>query len=495
MYDSNNAPVIGIDLGTSFSAAARWTGTEAEIYTPKGERTTQSVVFYDERTKKFIFGKTAFMSGILNPDNVCIGVKRLMDDKNAQIKIGSQIFSPIDISAMILKHIYQSIEGMFPQGVYKACGAVVTVPYYFKAHQCENTAEAVKKAGLNLLGIIQEPIAAAFAYGLHHSNEGCIRDENILVFDLGGGTFDITVFKIKEDALNINFEVLGIGGDDRLGGIDFDEKFREYIINKEGIDFESCASEKIKKAGKQKLMDAVIKVKEALSTSETNYIGVPDVVPGVHIDSEYTREEFEDSITNYVEEIRSILKHTLAAASINPDKINKVLKVGGSSKIPIMDKIIDDVIGQGKTYSDIDPGLCIAQGAAIYAAYLTDNLNIKKKISIVTATAHALGVEDSKGNMVVLIHPNRKTPARNTLTFNNDEDNATEVDVKVYQGSSKVAKENSHIGTVKVMGLKPAAKYQLEIMITFEVGTEQMVTVTIEQKESNIKKTEVLKLI
>ncbi|QGU95972.1 Hsp70 family protein [Clostridium bovifaecis] len=494
MYDSHNSPVIGIDLGTTFSAVARWTGEDADVYSPKGERTMQSVVFYDEKTDKFIFGRTAFMSGMLKPENLCIGVKRLMDNKDAKVTLGGKEYSPIDISSMILKSLYSNVKGMFPEGVYDASGAVVTVPYYFKAHQCENTAEAAKKAGLNLVGILQEPIAAAFAYGLHHSSKDTVRNENILVFDLGGGTFDITLFKIVEDRENIKFEVLAIGGDDRLGGLDFDNSFMKYILDKEGIDLDECDNERMKKIGLQKLMDSVTKSKEALSSTDSVFMGVPDVIPGVHIDNEYTREDFEESISNYLEEIKAILKSTLNAANIDPKDIDKVLKVGGSSKIPAMDMIIEEVVGRGKTYSDIDPSLCVAQGAAIYGAYLTNNLAIDKKITIETTTAHALGVEDSNGSMVVLIHQNQKTPARKTLTFTTDEDNSTEIDVEVYQGASRIAKQNAHIGTVKIKGLVPKPKYELQIKITFEVGKEQMVKVTVEQEESNIKHTEMLKL-
>ena len=171
-YDAQNAPVIGIDLGTTYSSVARWTGKEAEVYSPKGERCIRSVVYYDEKNNKYIYGNAAFMSGILNPDNVVVGVKRMMDDNTIKIKLGSKEHSPIEISSMILKNIYDNIQGMFPLGVYNASGVVVTVPFYFKSHQLHNTADSEKMAGLNLTGIIQEPIAAAFAYGLHHSEEG-----------------------------------------------------------------------------------------------------------------------------------------------------------------------------------------------------------------------------------------------------------------------------------------------------------------------------------
>lgn len=493
-YDSQNRPVIGIDLGTTFSSISFWTGQGVQTYSPRGNNVFQSVVYFDERSKEFIYDTVAFNSGIFEPSNVCIGVKRLMDNKDIKIKFGDRQFSPIDISAMILKYMYKSVQDMFPEGVYNASGVVVTVPYYFKANQLENTSQAAKKAGLNLVGIIQEPIAAALAYGCIHSSDNIKREETILVFDLGGGTFDLTIFRVKEDSENLIFEVLGIGGDDRLGGMDFDRALLKHIIQAEGIDFQSESNERLRKRGKQALMAEAIKAKETLSFTDNAYMAVLNVIPGVNVDRNFTRDEFQEIMEGYYERIRNIVKSTLNRANVTPEDINKVIKVGGSSIIPMFDSLLNDIVGKGKIYSDIDPSLCVSQGAAIYAAYLTGNLNTRKKITIIPVTAHALGVEDAKGKFVVLIHENRKTPARKTLTFYTDQDNCTDVDVQVYQGNHRIAKENAHIGTVHVSGLIPAPKRTLEINITFEVKENQIVIVTVEQKESKIKKTEVLKL-
>lgn len=494
-YDAQNAPVIGIDLGTTYSSVARWTGREADVYSPKGVRAIRSVVYYDEKNNRYIYGDPAFMSGIMNPDNLIVGVKRYMDDNTTRIRLGSKQFSPVELSSMILRNIYESIQGMFPKGVYNSSGVVVTVPYYFKAHQLQNTAEAAKLAGLDLIGIIQEPIAASFAYGLYHSEPDVVRDENIMVFDLGGGTFDITIINVKEDYNEIKFDVIGIGGDDRLGGLDFDNAFMNYILEREGIDFDTVPIERLKKMGKQKLLDAVVRAKEMLSATDMTYIAVPDVIPGVHIDNEYTREDFEDAIRPYINKIRNIIRETMSKAGITMNDIDKVLKVGGSSKIPVMDEIIREECGDGKTYSDIDPSLCVAQGAAIYSAYLSGHLNLDKQITIGTAVAHSLGVEDGDGNFIVLIEQNEKTPAKQTLTFTTDEDNQTEVVVEVYQGPDPVARNNSHVGTVIVSGLRPMPKYQPEINITFEVGSSQEVKVNIQELYSNINETEILKLV
>lgn len=493
-YDGQTRPVVGIDFGTTFSSISFWTGQGVQTYSPRGSNVFQSVVYFDERSKEFIYDTVAFNSGIFEPSNVCIGVKRLMDNKDIKIKFGDRQFSPIDVSAMILKYIYKSVQDMFPEGVYNASGVVVTVPYYFKANQLENTSQAAKKAGLNLVGIIQEPIAAALAYGCLHSSDNVKKEETILVFDLGGGTFDLTIFRLKEDSENLIFEVLGIGGDDRLGGMDFDEAILKHIIRVEGIDFQSETNERLRKRGKQALMSEAIKTKETLSFTDNAYMAVLNVIPGVNVDRNFTRDEFEEVIEDYYEKIKNIIKSTLNKANVRPEDISKVIKVGGSSKIPIFDDLLNDIIGKGKVYSDIDPSLCVSQGAAIYAAYLTGNLKTTKKIAIIPVTAHALGIEDARGKFIVLIHENRKTPAKKTLTFYTDQDNCTEVDVQVYQGNHKIAKENAHIGTVHISDLIPAPRHTLEINITFEVKKDQIVIVTVEQKESKIKKSEVLKL-
>lgn len=493
-YNAEYHPVVGIDLGTTFSAIASWTGSSARTYSPKGNHTFQSVVYFDNTCQQFIYDNIAFKSGIINPENMVFGVKRLMDDKKAVINLGERKFSPIDISAMILQYIYSSVKEMYPQDLYVASGAVVTVPYYFKAHQCENTAEAARKAGLNLIGIIQEPIAAALAYGLHLCTEDKVRDENILVFDLGGGTFDITIFKLKDNGKSIIFEVLGIGGDDRLGGMDFDKALMDYVIEKEDINFDAEANEKVRKQGKQALLTSVIQLKETLSYTDNYYLTVGNVITGVNIDRTYYRDEFEEVISLYLDKIRGIIQSTMIAAGITADQIDKVIKVGGSSKIPAIDKILGEVIGKNKVYGDIDPSLCVAQGAAIYAAYLTGNLNFNKEIGFKTVTAHGLGVEDALGRFVILIPPNKKTPAKKTQIFYTDQDYVTEVEVKVYQGTSRMAKFNSHVGTILVKGLKPALRKKLPISITFEVEEDQMVIVTVIQEESGINMREVLKL-
>ena len=268
----------------------------------------------------------------------------------------------------------------------------------------------------------------------------------------------------------------------------------DYIIQKEGIDFSTVKKEKIRKIGKQKILDNVIKCKEILSATESTYVAIPDVIPGVHIDSEYTRQDFEKAIDKYLVKIRKIIRETMAKARVGASDITKVLKVGGSSKIPIMDSIIESECGSNKTYSDIDPSLCIAEGAAIYAAYLSKNLDFNKNIKIETAVAHALGVEDGEGNFIALIEQNKRTPAQETLIFTTDKDNQTEIEVEVYQGTDPIAKNNSHVGTVKISGLRAVPMGELDIKITFEVDSSQEVKVRICEELSGIDKTEVLKL-
>ena len=265
--DNEKNPVIGIDLGTTFSAVARWDGKGPRVYENKeGEFTTQSVVYYDEKESNFLVGKQAYGKFLVDPDRGILGVKRFMDDKSHKIDLGGSVHYPVEISGKILSKLYGDVCEKFPRNVFEARGVVVTVPYYFKAHQCANTREAAEEAHLNFLGIIQEPIAAALAYSLNmiRSNEDKDRDELVLVFDLGGGTFDLTIFRLLQTKEKLLFEVLGTGGDDRLGGLDFDQCMKEYLLESNSINL-SELDDKLRKLAIRTLMEGSRTTKEGLS--------------------------------------------------------------------------------------------------------------------------------------------------------------------------------------------------------------------------------------
>lgn len=489
-HDNEKKPVLGIDLGTTYSAIARWTEKGPKVYqNPRREYTWASVVYYDERQEKPLVGNLALKRALIDPENAIIGVKRMMDDGQQKIQVGNKEFTPIEVSSMILRDVYEYAEKTTPG--FDPAGVVVTVPYYFTALQCTNTSEAASLANLNVLGIIQEPVAAALAYGVH--NEEALRDEIIMVFDLGGGTFDLTIFRFTNSPERLLFEVLATGGDDRLGGLDFDESLAEFIKVKASLDFNGLTVENELKA-KAALMEAAKEAKEILSYEEYTDIIKPNILPGQHIELEITRDDFEGCIAHYFEKMDSIIDKVIEESSLSRTDISRVIKVGGSSRIPKIDQILSQKIGDNKIYGDIDPDLCVAQGASIYAAFLDGRIEWSKEIEIQTATAHALGVEAANGEFSTLIPSNRRTPCEVTKVYTLDTDYCEELDIDLYQGSSKYIRNNKKIGTINVTGLKKCKAGELDIHITFRISQQQSVSVTIVQRESNIRKVESVKL-
>jgi len=485
MADNELNPVIGIDLGTTFCAIARWHEKRREPrhyqHRTNGD-TLQSVVYCDPEKSEILVGKLAYDRGIVYPENVVIGVKRMMDDASQVISIGGKNFSPIDLSAKILHELYQDVAKQFGDGTkFKSRGTIVTVPYYFKAHQCAHTRKAAEIADINCVGLIQEPIAASLAYAWQLVQDRPDEEikENILVFDLGGGTFDLTLFCLHQTPKKLLFEVLATGGDDRLGGMDFDECLYNLILEKGGITLAGLSDIDQNKARK-KVMGQTIEAKITLSSTDDTCVIVPDVIPGKHIDIKLTRSEFENSIQTYIKKINSIVQKLWAVSNLRQSDMSRVILVGGSSKIPCMRSLVCDLIGEEKVYGNINASLCVAEGAAMYAAYLDDREIFGREIEIKTRTCHALGLEKADGKFFELIQANQPTPSERCHLFANDTDNMTSIDLNVYQGSAPDVKDNTLIGTVKITDLPPTKAGELDIMVTFKVDTEQNVTVTVE---------------
>jgi molecular chaperone DnaK (HSP70) len=357
----------------------------------------------------------------------------------------------------------------------------VTVPYYFKAHQCRNARKAAELAGIECTGIIQEPIAASLMYTWQRMEESpdWQGEEVILVFDLGGGTFDLTLFRLGQRRKKITFEVLGTGGDDFLGGMDFDKCLEDLILEKSGLSLEGLDPLEVRKA-RQKLNDQAIEAKKTLSAVDRTYVTVPFVVGAESIDTEVTRTEFERAIASYLDKIREIIDKLWMTSGMAPSRVDRALLVGGSSKIPCMKRILSGLFGEHKVYSDINQSECVATGAALYAAHLDDPNVLGREIEIQTVTSHALGVETGHGEFTPVIPANRKTPCEAKRLFTTDRDNMTCLAVNVYQGSSALVKANSLIGTVKIGELTPLPRGKLNIEVTFRVGTDQTLSVTVD---------------
>ena len=473
-------PPLAIDLGTTYSVIAKWNGRAAEHYkTGKvGSKSTfQSVVWYDEKNDKYLSDEIAYKKTIVDPDHGIIGVKRYMDDREKVIKLGNKSHSPMEISAKIIEGMYNRVAGMYTTGQFKSKKVVVTVPYYFKAHQCANTREAVELAGLECAGILQEPIAASLQYVLQvlEENPKAEMDEVMLVFDLGGGTFDLTLFNLRISNKKLVFEVLASGGDDRLGGLDFDSALANYILEKEDIslDLEESRADRI---SWQKLLAACVDLKETLSVTEKDDLIIPLFNAEKHIEREVTREEFESCISDYLGKIAQHIDAIFQKSGIKKQDVSRVIKVGGSSKIPAMHKLLQDHVDNHIIFSNIDDALCVAEGAAIYAAYLDDPETIGREIEITNRSPHALGIEIDGGAFYELIPANCKTPcARSQIFVPTNGQRA--INVNVYQGSANHVKSNSKIGTMPID--IPVDLEETDIKVKFSQDEEQYLTVRI----------------
>ena len=498
MPDNSINPVLGIDLGTTFSAIARWDGRGPQIYRLRtGEIELQSVVYFDPKTEEFLVGALAYNKGLIHPENMAFGIKRFMDDAKHRIEIGGRTFTPIELSSKILASLYGNVVSMFPKNVFKGRGTVVTVPYYFMAHQLENTKDAAALANINCRKILQEPIAASLSYAWKCVQENPTREgeETILVFDLGGGTFDLTLFKLIQSKDTLRFEVLGTGGDDRLGGMDFDECLVNLLLEKSGL---TEAVLKLKGNKKkeieyrkayQKVRKGAVDAKIQLSFTKETRASIPFVIPpDKHIDVTVTRDEFEACIKSYTEKVRDIMERLWAVANVRASSVDRVVKVGGSSIIPCMHTLLCDAIGEGKIYADNDPSLCVAEGAALYAAYLDDPEVFGREIEITTRNCHALGVKLSGDRFARIISANRKAPCKGEHVFTTDKDNVETLDIEVYQGASNDINGNSRVGILSVPGLPKRPAGGLDILVTFTLNNEQKLVVKANIYEADTNK-------
>lgn len=515
--DNHQNPVLGIDLGTTFSAIARWTGRGTETYrNALGDSETQSAIYRDPDTGEILVGKIAFRRGLTDPDNLVLGVKRMMDDASKKVKLGSEEFTPVELSSRILSRLYCDVRNRFPTGLFESRGTVVTVPYYFKTHQCENTRAAAEMADIQCNGILQEPIAASLSYAWQLVQEYPDREDEevVLVFDLGGGTFDLTLFRLKQQPDKLTFEVLATGGNDRLGGMDFDKCLAEKLLEKTNLSLDGL-DPVVERRAHQKLLEQTIVAKETLAVCDSTHVSVADIIPGKHIDTSVTREEFESCINQlnengdrvkvlngngeplldengkilfkpaYLEDIREILRQLWGTTKLKPQDVHRVIRVGGSSRIQCVKRLLCEIIGEEKMYGTMNESQCVAEGAALYAAYIDDSEVFGREIEITTRTCHALGVEVTGGKFAVVIPANRKAPCEASHFFTNPANNVTSIDFNVYQGSSREVHRNTKIGTVKVAGLPPRPARELEIKVTFRVSQDQKLSVVAEYKNED----------
>ena len=456
--------IIGIDLGTTNSCVAVMEGGEpVVIANSEGSRTTPSVVSFQANGERLV-GQVAKRQAITNPDKTIISIKREMGT-NHKTKIDDKEYSPQEISAMILQKIKADAEAYLGEPVTQA---VITVPAYFNDAQRQATKDAGKIAGLEVLRIINEPTAASLAYGLDKTD----TSEKILVYDLGGGTFDVSILELGDGV----FEVLATNGDTRLGGDDFDNKIMDYIADtfkaENGIDLRND------KMALQRLKEAAEKAKIELSSSTQTNINLPfitaDATGPKHIDLNLTRAKFNELTHDLVERSITPMKKALDDAGLSINQVDKVILVGGSTRIPAVVEAVKNFTGKEPS-KGVNPDECVAIGAAIQAGVLTGEV---KDVLLLDVTPLTLGIETAGGISTPLIERNTTIPTKKSQIFSTYADNQTSVDINVLQGERQMAVDNKSLGRFNLSGIAPAPRGIPQIEVTFDIDANGIVKVS-----------------
>ena len=456
--------IIGIDLGTTNSCVAVMEGGEpVVIANSEGSRTTPSVVSFQANGERLV-GRVAKRQAITNPDKTIISIKREMGT-NHKTKIDDKEYSPQEISAMILQKIKADAESYLGEPVTQA---VITVPAYFNDAQRQATKDAGKIAGLEVLRIINEPTAASLAYGLDKTD----TSEKILVYDLGGGTFDVSILELGDGV----FEVLATNGDTRLGGDDFDNKIMDYIADtfkaENGIDLRND------KMALQRLKEAAEKAKIELSSSTQTNINLPfitaDATGPKHIDLNLTRAKFNELTHDLVERSITPMKKALEDAGLSISQVDKVILVGGSTRIPAVVEAVKNFTGKEPS-KGVNQDECVAIGAAIQAGVLTGEV---KDVLLLDVTPLTLGIETAGGISTPLIERNTTIPTKKSQIFSTYADNQTSVDINVLQGERQMAVDNKSLGRFNLSGIAPAPRGIPQIEVTFDIDANGIVKVS-----------------
>ena len=457
--------IIGIDLGTTNSCVAVMEGGQpVVIVNSDGARTTPSVVGFAKNGERLI-GETAKRQAITNPDNTISSIKSHMGE-NYKVNIEGKAYSPQEISAMILQKLKADAEAYLGETVTEA---VITVPAYFNDSQRQATKDAGKIAGLDVKRIINEPTSAALAYGLDNENE-----QKIMVYDLGGGTFDVSIIEIGDGVI----EVLATNGNTHLGGDDFDQRVINFLVDEfkkaEGMDLSKD------KMAMQRLKEAAEKAKKELSTVTSTNINLPFITMNQdgpkHLDITLTRAKFDELTHDLVESTMGPVKQALADAGLSTGEIDKVLLVGGSTRIPAVQDAVKKYTGK-EPFKGINPDECVAVGAAIQGGKMAGDEGAGS-ILLLDVTPLSLGIETLGGVATKLIDRNTTIPTNKKQIFSTAEDNQTAVDIHVVQGERPLAKDNKTLGQFKLDGIAPARRGVPQIEVTFDIDANGIVNVS-----------------
>ena len=470
--------IIGIDLGTTNSCVAVMEGGNAVVIpNAEGARTTPSVVGFSKTGERLV-GQTAKRQAIANPDRTISSIKRHMGT-DYKVEIDGKKYTPQEISAMILQKLKTDAEAYLGQPVTEA---VITVPAYFTDSQRQATKDAGQIAGLNVKRIINEPTAAALSYGIDKE-----EDQRVMVYDLGGGTFDVSIIEMGDGVQ----QVLATAGNNRLGGDDFDQRIIDWLVSEfkktEGIDLSSD------KMTVQRLKDAAEKAKIELSSTTTTNINIPFIAVDAnggpkHLDINLTVAKFNELTKDLVDATMGPVQQALSDSGLSPSELNKVLMVGGSSRIPAVQEAVRSKLGK-EPFKGINPDECVALGAAYQGGVLGGD--VKDGLLLLDVTPLSLGLETMGGVCTKIIERNTTIPTKKSQIFSTAADNQSAVDIVVLQGEREFARDNKQLGTFRLDGIAPAPRGIPQIEVTFDIDQNGIVHVTAKDlgtgKEQDIK--------